>query len=134
MSENTAIEPAKPSFKRSDDFVSAYANNVLFETTVFDVKVSFGEISQPFNEKPFVEQRAAITLSWREAKIAALLLTMNVAMHENQFGVLEIPAGNLPEGFDRTPQDRHSSLLKMMEFVGDRPPVKPVIPTEPTKQ
>jgi hypothetical protein len=127
MPDNKLQEAIKvtPDFRRSEGFISTYANNVLFETTVFDVKIVFGQITQPYGDKPFVEQRSAATLSWREAKIAALLLTMNVAMHENLFGALEIPEGNLPEGFQRTPEDRQLPLLKMMELVGERPPVKP---------
>src|ERR1700730_1191495 len=73
-------------FERADDFVTAYANNVFFETSVFDIKMTFGELDQPHEKEPFVEQHTAMTLPWMQAKITALLLAINVAAHEKKFG------------------------------------------------
>jgi hypothetical protein len=112
-------------FEQSDNFASSYANNVFFSTSIFDIKMVFGDIVQFPNAQPYVEQHTAITLSWREAKIAALFLAMNVAMHENQFGALDIPAGILPANFQRTAEEGKLPLTKLMEFVEHRPPVKP---------
>lgn len=120
-------------YEQSDDFESRYANNVFFSTSIFDVKMVFGDILQFPNVQASVVQHTAITLSWREAKIAALFLVMNVAMHENQFGTLDIPAGILPPHFQRTVEEGKLPLLKLMEFVGERPPVKPDVPNPDAK-
>jgi hypothetical protein len=93
----------------------------------------FGDIVQFPNAQPFVEQHTAVTLSWREAKIAALFLAMNVATHENQFGALDIPEGILPPNFQRTVEEGKLPLMKLMEFVEHRPPVKPAPATETTQ-
>jgi hypothetical protein len=101
---------------------------------VFDVKMVFGELIQFPNAQPFIEQHTAVTLSWREAKIAALFLVMNVAMHENKFGALDIPDGILPSDFQRTAEEAKLPLIKLLEFVGERPPVKPNAPAPETTQ
>jgi len=121
------IDTSKPviQFKQRDHFVSGYANNVFFATTVFDLKMIFGELIQLPNSQMFVEQHTAMTLSWREAKIAALFLVMNVAIHEKKFGTLDIPDGMLPTDFQRTPEEGKLALTKLLEFVEERPPVKP---------
>lgn len=121
-------------FEQSEDFASGYANNVFFATSIFDLKMIFGDIVQFPNAEPFVEQHTAITLSWREAKIAALFLTMNVAVHENQFGALDIPEGIMPPNFQRTVEEGKLPLMKLMELVEHRPPVKPDAPAAGTTQ
>jgi len=120
-------EAPKPAtlFQQSADFASSYANNVFFSTSIFDIKMIFGDIIQYPNVQAFVEQHTAVTLSWREAKIAALFLAMNVTMHENQFGTLDIPDGILPPGFQRSAAEGKLPLMKLMELVEQRPPVKP---------
>lgn len=126
------VTKAVTKFERSDKFTTTYANNVFFATSIFDIRMVFGEVVQFPNVLPFVEQHTAVTL-WREAKIAAIFLTMNVAMHENQFGVLDIPEGILPPNFQRTAEEGKLSLLKLMELVEHRPPVTPVSATETTQ-
>jgi len=101
-------------FKRANDFTTRYANNVIFETSVFDIKIVFGELSQPFGGTAFVEQHNAVTISWLEAKIAALFLSMNVAMHALE--ELKLP------------------LMKLMELVPARPPVEVESRVSETKQ
>jgi hypothetical protein len=111
-------------FTRAQDFIARYANNVNFETSVFDIKMVVGELRQPIGAKPFIEQHTAITFSWLEAKIAALFLSMNVAMHEKQFGALNIPNGTLPPNFLRAVEELKLPLMKLMELVAVRPPVE----------
>ena len=61
-------------FTRAQEFLARYANNVNYETSVFDLKIVFGELVQPLGKKAFIEQHTSVTLSWLEAKIAALFL------------------------------------------------------------
>jgi hypothetical protein len=128
-----AIKPITK-FERSEDFASRYANHVYFATSVFDIRVMFGEILQFPDIPPFVNQHTSMTLSWREAKIAALFLAMNVAMHENKFGTLDIPDGILPPKFQRTAEEGKLPLTKLLEFLEHRPPVKPETPPTETTQ
>jgi len=119
-------------FSRAENFLARYANNVNYETSVFDLKFVFGELVQPIGKTPYVEQHTALTVSWLEAKIAALFLSMNVAMHENKFGTLNIPNGTLPADFMRTSEELKLPLMKLMELVAVRPPVEPGSPVAET--
>lgn len=72
-----------------------YANNVFFDTSVFDLKVLFGELRRDHNGW-FVAQHTSVTLGWTEAKIAALFLALNVMMHEDANGTILLPEGARP--------------------------------------
>ena|ERR1039458_42906 len=135
MPEEKSDETVKiaDQFTRAQNFLARYANNVNYETSVFDLKIVFGELAQPIGKKAFVEQHTSVTLSWLEAKIAALFLCMNVAMHENKFGTLDIPSGTLPADFMRTSEELKLPLMKLMELVAVRPPVQAGSPTDETK-
>src|SRR5436190_23267281 len=90
-----------PPHQRSEDYRSRYANHVYYETSVFDIKSTFGEILQVPGQKGVaaIEQHTAITTSWLEAKLAVIFMALNVAAHEKKFGVVSIPAGVLPSSF-----------------------------------
>lgn len=135
MSEEKSNENVKiaDQFTRAQNFLARYANNVNYETSVFDLKIVFGELVQPVGKTPFVEQHTSVTLSWLEAKIAALFLSMNVAMHENNFGTLNIPKGTLPANFMQTDEELKLPLMKLMELVAVRPPVQAGSPADETK-
>lgn len=124
-------------FTRAQEFLARYANNVNYETSVFDLKIVFGELVQPLGKKAFIEQHTSVTLSWLEAKIAALFLAMNVAMHEKNFGTLNIPNGTLPADFMRASEELKLPLMKLMELIAVRPPVQvesPAVDTKTTTQ
>lgn len=121
-------------FEQSEDFISRYANHVYFSTSVFDIKAIFGEIVQFPEIPPIINQHTGVTLSWRQAKITALFLVMNIAMHENKFGALDIPDGIFPPNFQRSPEEGKLPLTKLLELIESRPPVKPEIPATETTQ
>lgn len=125
--DSAVIKPITK-FEQSEDFISRYANHVYFYTSVFDIRTIFGEIVQFPDGSPKIEQHTSVTLSWRQAKITALFLAMNVAMHENKFGALDIPDGILPPTFQRSPEEGKLPLTKLLEFIEQRPPVKPDAP------
>jgi hypothetical protein len=122
LNENVKIADQ---FSRAESFLTRYANNINYETSVFDLKIVFGELVQPIGKTPYVEQHTAMTLSWLEAKIAAVFLSMNVAIHEKRFGTLNIPNGTMPADFRRTSEELQLPLMKLMELVAVRPPVEP---------
>ena len=83
-------QPSDLKFIRSEEFVSLYANNVRFESSVWDFKLVFGELEQGKGDA-FVEQHTAITLSWPQAKVLAYFLTINTMIHQSQNGHVHIP-------------------------------------------
>jgi hypothetical protein len=114
-------------FKRAEDFVSAYANNVFFETSVFDIKLTFGELCQPYKEQPYIEQHTSISLPWLQAKIACLLWAINIAAHEKKYGIITIPEGVLPLSLLKG-DEVNLPLTRLNELIEQRPPLKPEVP------
>jgi hypothetical protein len=95
--------------QRSDDFASTYANNVMFEQSVWDLKIIFGELDQT---EGIVDQHTAITLPWTGAKLALYYLATQIAGHEAVNGKIHIPEAVLPpEPPPLTPEQKHDPNL-----------------------
>lgn len=94
MAEETGTAPTLQ-FKRVEDFVSLYANNVQIEQTAFDLKLVFGELVQ--SQRPaLVEQHSSVTLSWPETKLLSYYLQLNIASYEIQMGKIKIREDLIP--------------------------------------
>lgn len=80
-----------PEFRRDpQDFVLSYANNAMFETTSWDLKIVFGQTDLSIGPN-VVMQHTAITLPWPYVKIFSYLLQIHVAAHEAENGHVEVP-------------------------------------------
>jgi hypothetical protein len=88
--------------QRDDDFVARYANNVQFESSGWDLKLTFGLLDQRNAAKPVIEQHTSINLSWPEVKIGIYLLQLHLALHEKVNGKVRIPEGGLPTELPET--------------------------------
>ncbi len=87
--------PEQRTFKRIDDFVTGYANNVQFEPSAWDLKMVFGELSQiPGNVS--IEQHTSITVSWPEAKMMSYYLQVQILIHEFLNGRIQVPKNAWP--------------------------------------
>jgi len=136
-SENIQTTP-RP-FRRPDDFASLYANNVQFETSVWDLKLLFGQLDQ--SETPnFVEQHTAVTLPWVQAKLCAYFLTLNVLINQALNGKIEIPNSVMPTRPDMNDPSLDEAGRKTVkyfawvydQFFGSDPYIPPdVDPKEP---
>jgi hypothetical protein len=91
--------PSPLDFKRDDDFVSLYANNVRFEPNVWDLKMVFGELDQSTGTT-IVDQHTAISVSWRQAKLLAYYVGVNLIIHEADNGPVYLPPSVIPAPFD----------------------------------
>jgi hypothetical protein len=89
----TVIPPAF----RVEDFVSDYSNNCRFESTVYDLRMIFGQtdLEQGF-EKEMVRQHTAITIPWAFAKVFAYYLHLQIYIQEAVNGKVVVPSGQLP--------------------------------------
>ncbi len=94
MSEQPKNQPL-PKFERADEFFEEYANNARFESSVFDLKVIFGQSEQRPDGEVIV-QHTAITMPWAVAKLAIFYLQVNVALQELQNGKIVIPPSQVP--------------------------------------
>jgi len=79
--------------RRDEEFESLYANNVNFESSVWDLKMIFGQLDQ---EASAVTQHTAMTLPWSTSKIAAYYMLVNLLVHQADNGAITIPARVVP--------------------------------------
>ena len=80
--------------KRDEEFASLYVNNTQFESTLWDLKITFGQVDLA---KSAIEQHTAIALPWPHAKIAAYFLLINIIFHEAGNGRIFLPGSVVPK-------------------------------------
>ncbi len=88
-SSQEAASPSPLQLKRDEDFVSLYANNVRFESSVWDLKLIFGQLDQSTGGE-VIELHTAITMPWAAVKIMLHYLRLNIALHELENGKVKI--------------------------------------------
>jgi len=76
-------------------YLEAYANNVYFEHSVWDLKLIFGQLDQR-EGKLIVKQHTAITLPWAQVKILSYWLRGHVEAYEFANGRIPIPSSVIP--------------------------------------
>jgi|HubBroStandDraft_6_1064221.scaffolds.fasta_scaffold132348_2 hypothetical protein len=132
MSDQEIPKQASTSpYRRTSDFRSVYANNIFFETTVFDIRAIFGEISPPTpelpgSEKVLVEQHTSIRMSWLEAKIFAIFLAINVSAHEERHGPITIPEEIRPPFV--TGEEADLPIPELLQAIVAKQPKEPPTP------
>ena len=77
--------------ERSADFQSVYANNITVESSIWDVKLTFGEID---NGK--VVQHTSVTFPWAMAKIMVYLLQTQIIGNEILNGKVLVNPSTIP--------------------------------------
>jgi hypothetical protein len=90
--------PKAETFQRVEGFVSKYANNVRYESTVHDLKLIFGESDQAAGPE-VVRQHTAITIPWTAAKLARYYLDVNLLFHEVYVSKIEVASNQIPLPF-----------------------------------
>jgi hypothetical protein len=83
-------------FQRTDGFVEKYANNIRFESSVWDIRILFGLLNQSLTPAT-VDQHTAMNVPWAQAKLMAYFLQVNVIFHEIANGTINIPDAIMPE-------------------------------------
>jgi hypothetical protein len=103
-------------FSRDEDFASLYANNVQFETSVWDLKLIFGQLNQAKGTS-VVEQHTAMSVSWLEAKLLAYFLTVNLVLHQTQNGEVKVPASVIPPRPDASNPELDDTVKNMLVYL-----------------
>ena len=93
--ENPLSPPAAITVERADNFVSIYSNNVVFEPTAWDLKITFGQLDL-VSGKGIARQQVAITIPWAQAKLALYYLRLQVEAMEIQSGKIPIRRDLIP--------------------------------------
>ena len=79
-------DTAEQVVERANDFTTSYANNINFESTAWDMKLTFGHIDQGTGTL-VIKQDCAITIPWPQAKLALFWLRVHVETAEATVGV-----------------------------------------------
>src|SRR5476651_1788121 len=82
-------------YSRVSTFFELYANNVNFESNVWDLNLIFALLDQVPGAPPF-KQLGSVHIPWAQAKIMAYFLLMNIAFHEAENGRIEVPTKVAP--------------------------------------
>ena len=108
MPENK-ISSEKVAVIKRDDFIHRYANATRFESTVYDLKIVFGDtdLRSATNEGEVLVQHTAITLPWALVKTVIYFLEGNLAIHEAANGPVHVPPSQVPPPYE--PLDRPGS-------------------------
>ena len=121
-------------FRRDEDLVVRYANNAQFESSTWDLKMTFGQTDLSIGPNVVV-QHTAMTLPWPYVKIFSYLLSTQIAAHESENGripvpthILSPPPDSLPEGMAaglKHPEEGLARIKKIWkEFVEANPELK----------
>jgi hypothetical protein len=93
--EAPAQAPKTTRAEHTEDFFSAYANNIKLESTVYDLRLVFGETDLSSGTE-ITKQHTAITLPWPLVKVALYYLQVNLAVHELTVGKVIVPPTQIP--------------------------------------
>lgn len=105
ISTDNNMPPPKPTVTRVPTFFELYANNVNFESSVWDLNIIFSLFDQTPDTPPF-KQLGAVRIPWAQAKLMAYLLFMNVAFHETSNAPINIPASIVPPDIEKFIADK----------------------------
>lgn len=97
---------------RANDFFETYANQATYESSVWDLKIIFGQLDQSSGAGR-VKQTLAVTIPWTQAKLAVFSLKLLVTGMELQNGKIQIRPDLLPvEAPALTPDQENDPLAR----------------------
>jgi hypothetical protein len=95
MASDKPVVPSA-SYEFADEVYEAYANNVYFESSSWDLKLIFGQLDQS-EGKVRIVQHSAITVPWAQAKLMVYWLRGQIEAHELVNGEIHIPPPVIPQ-------------------------------------
>jgi|ERR1019366_1011999 hypothetical protein len=136
-SKQSKQTPAKlpVDFRRDpEDFAVRYANNAAFESTIWDIKITFGQTDISLGPNVVI-QHTAITIPWPYAKVLSYLLQSQIAAREAEDGHIPFPKNILVPPLDKIPDETAATFKHPDEqvaavqkvwkaFVADNPELK----------
>ncbi|HEV7674748.1 MAG TPA: DUF3467 domain-containing protein [Candidatus Angelobacter sp.] len=99
----TPIAKSGIEFSRVEDFSELYANNVMFESSLWDMKLVFGQTDQNIGPNAIV-QHTAVTIPWAQAKVLAYTLSLALADQEARSGRIQLKKGIIGEFPEQMPK------------------------------
>ena len=95
----TAVDAKQPNYSKAAGYFELYANNVFFETNVWDLNLVFGLLDQEQSMPPF-KRLGSVHVPWQQAKIMAYYLMINIAWQERTYGPINVPESVRPAPFE----------------------------------
>lgn len=97
MAKRTSRKPAaiRRETARAAQFASVYANDIQVQTTPWDMRFTFGEVSETPNEQRsslLVTQLAEVRMSPQLAKKLVQIISAQLDSYERTFGTVPCPA------------------------------------------
>jgi hypothetical protein len=99
---------SKPAVERSTDFPTYYSNNIVYESTAWDIKLTFGHIEQA-TAPVLTRNDCSVTIPWPLAKLLLFWIRLHVESAE-----VEI-AGKIPIRKDLLPPELPDRLPEELE-------------------
>ena len=113
-SRGPAIVPIDYKRLPDDQFFEGYANNVVLESTAWDLRLIFGQIDLSKGTNTVV-QHTSMTLPWAQIKTGIYLLQVHLALHELVNGKVRVPKGVISPPVPPT-EDQEKALPQAKEF------------------
>lgn len=84
--------PSSIDYKRvpEEEFYEAYSNNIFIESTVWDVKLIFGNVDLSKGPNTVV-QHTSMTIPWNQLKPFIYFLQVHLLVHETLNGRVPVP-------------------------------------------
>lgn len=114
----------QPVREKTADFVTRYANYSYLESTVWDLKIHFGQTDA--DRGSTVPINSQITLPWAQVKVMHYFLSLHLAGYEADNGRIRIPTGIIPQG----PKGVPAAMKVFNDFVAANPEAAPKPETE----
>jgi hypothetical protein len=95
-------------YSRTDDFAELYANSVACETSLWDLKLVFGQNDQHIGPNAIV-QHTAVTIPWAQVKVLLYTFSLLLTDQEGRSGRIQLKKGLIGELPKQMPQQARDS-------------------------
>jgi hypothetical protein len=113
MDETKRATPAEAEGETLEEIVPVYANNTRFESSVWDLRILFGQLVP--GGRGEVDWHTDVTIPWAQAKLMHLYLGINLGLYELENGQINVPPGVLPPVMANPPSGMDTSNPKAVE-------------------
>ena len=119
MTNTDKAQTSPQTIERATDFTTHYANYIYFESTAWDMKLTFGHIEQT-SAPALIKQDFAVTIPWPQAKLALFWLRLHVEMAEAEVGAKipirrDLVPAELPEELPEPLQQDEAAMERFRE-------------------
>jgi queuine/archaeosine tRNA-ribosyltransferase len=95
-SQKAPIEFTEP----KDGAPYIYANYVMVSPTQYDIRMTFGEVTDVNTSRVVIQKRVNVTVSWLEAKVLQKILTAQLQKYQETHGSLNFKEEMIGSGPD----------------------------------